>query len=286
MVENGLLSDGDINRLLAIMARLRSPGRGCPWDLEQTFATIAPYTIEEAYEVADAIHDGDLDHLKDELGDLLLQVVFHAQMAEEQSAFAFADVVRTICDKMIRRHPHVFGDGDVRTAEEQTAAWEAQKAAERQAQGASRSTLTSTIGGGSSALVTSVLDGVPVTLPALMRGHKLQKRAAAVGFDWPDAGSALYKLEEEAQELADEINADADRDRLEDEIGDVLFSAVNVARKLGIDPETALCRTNKKFERRFKKIEEALAKQGKTPADSSLEEMDALWEIVKVENGP
>ena len=254
-----------IERLLDIMARLRAPDGGCPWDLEQSFETIAPYTIEEAYEVADAIERGDMIALKDELGDLLLQVVFHSQMATEDGAFGFDDVVGAICDKMERRHPHVFGTAAVADADAQTRAWEEQKAGERAASGA-----------------PSVLAGVARGLPALLRAYKLQNRAARVGFDWPDAEGALAKLHEELAELADEIVPDAaPSEALAEEVGDVLFSAVNVARKLGIEPEDALRRGTAKFERRFAYIERTLADTGRSPEDSSLAEMEALWQDAK-----
>ncbi len=254
---------------MAIMARLRDPKGGCPWDLEQDFATIAPYTIEEAYEVADAIGRADLAALKDELGDLLFQVVFHARMAEERGAFAFPDVARTVSDKMVRRHPHVFGTAEVATSEAQSVAWEAHKAAERST--------------GATARPAGTLDGVALALPALMRAIKLQNRAARVGFDWPNLVPVLDKLREELGEVEAEIEAGSPPDRLEDEIGDVLFVVANVARHLKIDPEAALRRTNEKFERRFGKIEERLAAIGKTPAQSSLDEMDALWNEIKAE---
>ncbi len=254
-----------IERLLAIMARLRDPEGGCPWDLEQSFETIAPYTIEEAYEVADAIQRQDMLALKDELGDLLLQVVFHAQMASEDGAFGFAEVARSIADKMERRHPHVFGDIKIDGAEAQTRAWEEQKAGERAASGQA-----------------SALAGVARGLPALLRAFKLQNRAARVGFDWPDAAGALDKLREEIEELAAEIVPDSDPSAaLADEVGDVLFSAVNLARKLGIEPEDALRRGNAKFERRFAYIERALAAQGRRAEDTPLEEMEALWQDAK-----
>ena len=260
----------NIERLLEIMARLRDREGGCPWDVAQDFATIAPYTIEEAYEVADAIARNDLAALKDELGDLLFQVVFHARMAEESGAFAFDDVARTVSDKMVRRHPHVFATAEIADSEAQTVAWEAHKAAERAAAG----------GQGRPA---GTLDGVALALPALMRAIKLQNRAARVGFDWPDLVPVLDKLREELGEVEAEIAAGSPPDRLEDEIGDVLFVVANVARHLQIDPEVALRRTNAKFERRFRKIEERLAVIGKTPADSSLDEMDALWDEAKAE---
>ncbi len=253
-----------VKRLLEIMARLRDPHRGCPWDIEQTFETIAPYTIEEAYEVADAIGRGDLDGLRDELGDLLLQVVFHARMAEERGAFDFADVVDAICEKMIRRHPHVFGDATVRTAAEQTAAWENHKAMERGADG-------------------SALDGLATTLPALTRAMKLQRRAALVGFDWPDAMAAVDKIGEECAELKEEIGSAAGARRIEDEVGDLLFTCVNVARKLNIDPEKALRRANGKFERRFRRMEALLAERGSGPSDVSLDDMELLWRQAKAD---
>lgn len=253
-----------MRRLLDIMARLRDPQAGCPWDLEQTFATIAPHTIEEAYEVAEAIEAGDVAALKDELGDLLFQVVFYAQMAKEAGNFDFAAVAAAISDKMVRRHPHVFGEAKIESAERQTAAWEAQKARERQEKGED-----------------SALAGVSVALPALTRALKLQKRAGRVGFDWPDALPVLDKIAEEAAELKRELEIGGDADRLEDELGDLLFAGVNLARKLGVDPERALRRSNRKFESRFRHIERALAAQGRSPPEASLEEMDALWEDAK-----
>jgi ATP diphosphatase len=254
----------NIERLLEIMALLRDPVRGCPWDVEQTFETIAPYTIEEAYEVADAIHRGDTDDLKDELGDLLLQVVYHAHMAAETNAFKFEDVVTAICDKMIRRHPHVFGDIKVENATAQTLAWEQHKANERKAE--------------------SALDGVILALPALVRALKLQKRAALVGFDWPNAHSALKKFSEEVDELTEEMNTGGDVDRLRDEIGDLLFTSVNVARKLDIDPEEALRHANAKFERRFRKVEALLADEDdRRPQAATVDELEALWSRAKME---
>jgi len=250
--------------LLAIMARLRDPDGGCPWDLEQTFATIAPYTVEEAYEVADAIERGDLKDLRDELGDLLFQVVFHARMAEEQGAFAFDDVARAINAKMIRRHPHVFGDADHRSSAEQTAAWEVIKAEER----AERRK------------AASLLDDVPVGLPALTRAVKLSRRAAGVGFVWPSAKEVLEKLHEEVAELEYEVEA-GDMAKAREELGDVLFVVANLARQLDIEPEDALRATNAKFGRRFRYIEARLAEAGKTPAQSDLAEMDALWDQAK-----
>ena len=261
---------GDIDRLLGIMARLRDRERGCPWDLEQTFATIAPYTIEEAYEVADAIERNDRPGLQDELGDLLFQVVFHAQMAAEAGDFGFADVVRGISDKMLRRHPHVFGDAEIADADAQTRAWEAHKAAERNARAAALGR------------APSVLDGVALGLPALARAIKLQNRAARVGFDWPDIRPVFDKLTEELDELRREIDG-GDAARLEDELGDVLFVVANLARHLKIDPEAALRRTNGKFERRFQRIETLLAERGRQPEEANLAEMDALWDQAKAE---
>lgn len=253
-----------LERLLAIMARLRDPQDGCPWDLAQSFATIAPYTVEEAYEVADAIERNDLADLKEELGDLLLQVVFHARIAEEQGVFAFDDVARAINDKMIRRHPHVFGEERYATGEAQTAAWEAMKAQERAGKGRDR----------------SLLDDVPAGLPAMTRAVKLTKRAAQVGFDWPEVSFVLEKLREEIGEMEAEIEA-GDQDALRGEIGDVLFVMANLARKLDIEPEDALRATNAKFARRFHFIEAALAERGQTPEESDLAEMDALWDAAK-----
>ncbi|MEM9494410.1 MAG: nucleoside triphosphate pyrophosphohydrolase [Pseudomonadota bacterium] len=262
---------GDIARLLAIMEKLRDPESGCPWDVEQTFRTIAPYTVEEAYEVADAIERDDLPALKDELGDLLFQAVFHAQMAREENAFTFADVVDAISDKMIRRHPHVFGAAGVRDAEEQTNAWEEQKARERAEKGA-----------------VGLLDDVPFGLPALSRAVKLQKRAARVGFDWTDPKDVLTKVAEEAEELADAVESrdpDAvesrDPDAVEDEFGDLLFVIANLARHLKVDPEAAGRRANEKFSRRFRYIESAAASSGRDLAAMSLDEMEALWREAK-----
>jgi ATP diphosphatase len=258
-----------IGRLLDIMARLRDPDGGCPWDKDQNFVTIAPYTIEEAYEVADAIARGDRTALQDELGDLLFQVVFYAQMAREEGGFDFEAIVRGVCDKMERRHPHVFGDATVAGAEAQTLAWEATKAAERAASAA---------GAGER---HSVLDGVALALPALMRAEKLQKRAARVGFDWSETGQVIDKIDEEIGELRHEIAAASPRAKLEDELGDILFAVANLARHLGIDPEAALRRTNDKFDRRFRFVEDSLEKQGKSPFKASLDEMEALWRQAK-----
>ena len=255
-----------IERLLAVMARLRDKTEGCPWDLEQTFATIAPYTIEEAYEVADAIDRDDMPALKEELGDLLFQVVFHARMAEEAGQFDFDDIAAALAEKMIRRHPHVFGEAHIRDSAHQTEAWETTKAAERAAKGAGE----------------SALSGVPVALPALTRAQKIQQRAARVGFDWGEPLPALDKLAEEVEELRAELGADArDAAKVEEEIGDLLFAAVNVARLAGADAETVLRRATAKFERRFRHIEAALAAEGKRPETSTLAEMDALWDRAK-----
>jgi len=258
-------SPAPLGRLLEIMARLRDPDRGCAWDLQQTFATIAPYTVEEAYEVVDAIERGDLDDLKDELGDLLLQVVFHARIAEEQGAFAFADVAEAICDKMIRRHPHVFAETVYRDVGEQTLAWESLKAEERAAKGRA-----------AKRQVVGVLDDVPPGLPALTRAVKLTKRAGRVGFDWPDPPAVLEKLHEEIAELEVEIAA-GDRAKAREELGDLLFVCANLARKLDLDPEDALRAANAKFIRRFGHIERSLAADGRKPEQSTLEEMEALW---------
>jgi MazG family protein len=254
-----------MERLLAIMARLRDREDGCPWDLEQTFATIAPYTVEEAYEVADAIERGDLTELKDELGDLLLQVVFHARMAQEQGAFAFDDVARAINDKMVRRHPHVFADETYADLDAQKAGWEELKAAER---------------AGKAGKPQSLLDDVPVGLPAMTRAVKLSKRAAGVGFVWPSVKEVVAKLHEEVGELVAEVDA-GNLEKAREEIGDVLFVVANLARTLDVDPEDALRYTNAKFIRRFQYIERQLAARGKTPDQSDLAEMDALWDEAK-----
>lgn len=258
--------------LLHIMARLRDKEGGCPWDVEQTFETIAPYTIEEAYEVDEAIRAGDMNALKDELGDLLFQAVFHAQMATEDGLFSFADVVQNVSEKMVRRHPHVFGEADIATADAQISAWEVQKAKEREKKAADEGRSP------------SALDGVSISLPALLRAVKLQKRAARVGFDWTDTTDVLAKMQEEAAELVEEVRSEnPDHSRIKDEMGDLLFVMANLARHLGVDPEEALRGTNAKFERRFHKIEELLGKEGKSPENSSLEEMDALWNVAKAE---
>ena len=261
-----------IDRLLAIMAQLRDPEGGCPWDVKQNFATIAPYTIEEAYEVADAIEQNDMAALKDELGDLLLQVVFHARMAEEAGHFAFADVAAAIGEKMISRHPHVFDDHRADTAEDVKVTWEEQKAKERAAKAAAN--------GGAP---VSALDGVTAALPALLRAEKLQKRAARVRFDWPGAAPVFDKIEEEIAEIKEVMDQGHDPDRLEDEVGDLLFVVVNLARHLKIDPESALRRTNAKFERRFRGMESKLAAEGKTAETQSLDALEELWQAVKRE---
>lgn len=247
------------------MAALRDPETGCPWDREQDFASIAPYTIEEAYEVADAIGKSDPAALRDELGDLLFQVVYHARMAEERGWFGLEDVAAGISEKMIRRHPHVFGDAAARDAAAQTGAWEADKARERAARAE-----------------WGVLDGIATTLPALMRARKLANRAARVGFDWPDAMAVLDKLDEETDELRAELDG-ADPARIEDELGDMFFVMVNLARKLGCDAEQALARANAKFERRFRAVEARLAAEGRTPAEAGLDGMEAAWQAVKRE---
>ena len=251
-------------RLLEIMARLRDPERGCPWDRQQTFVTIAPYTLEEAYEVADAIERGDLVALREELGDLLLQVVYHARIAEEAGLFAFEDVASSIGDKLVSRHPHVFGDAEIADVGQQTRDWETRKAGERQSKDQ-----------------TGALDGIPSALPALVRAEKLQKRAARVGFDWPELAPVFGKVREELQELEWEVSATAPRPRLEDELGDVLFSVANLARKLGVDPEQALRGTNRKFERRFRHVETRLGELGRKPEQASLDEMDGYWDEAK-----
>lgn len=265
----------DISRLIEVMAALRTPVTGCPWDLEQNFATIAPYTIEEAYEVADAIARGDLDDLRDELGDLLLQVVYHARMAEEQNAFAFGDVVEGVTRKMIRRHPHVFGDENgVVTSGHVAENWDRIKAEEKAERAARRPP--------EEVSHKSLLSNVKAGQPALTRAMELQRKASTVGFDWNDPRAVLSKIREEA----DEIEAALDRnnsDELAEETGDLLFALVNLARHVGADPETALRGTNAKFERRFAYIERALAAKGRSLEDATLEEMDALWNEAKVE---
>ncbi len=263
-------AEGRIDELLAIMARLRDRERGCPWDLEQDFASIASYTIEEAYEVVDAIDRRDFIDLCDELGDLLLQVVFHARMAEEQQHFAFADVVEAICDKLVRRHPHVFGELHFDSIETQKADWEERKTAERAARGQAD---------------PSALAGVARGLPEWQRAIKLLRKAAAVGFEWPDAGSILSKLREEVDEVEAELEAGADAERMRDEIGDVLFVAVNLARHAKVDVSRALRQANAKFERRFRAMETIAAADGIPLAERSLAEQEALWRRAKRDSG-
>jgi MazG family protein len=255
----------ELARLITIMRQLRDPQQGCPWDVQQTFESIAPYTIEEAYEVADAIANGDVNDIRDELGDLLLQVVFHARMAEEDGSFALADVAKSISDKMVERHPHVFGTDEAVSVDDQNRRWEEQKAAERARRGK-----------------TGVLDDVASGLPPMLRALKLQKRAARVGFDWPDLDQVVDKLDEETAELQAELAvAEPDMARVMDEVGDLLFVAVNIARKAGIDPETALMGCNSKFEKRFKYIEEKTELNGKSVSEISLSEMETLWQQAK-----
>ena len=248
--------------LLDIMVQLRAPETGCPWDLQQDFRSIAPYTLEEAYEVVDAIEQGDGGALKEELGDLLFQVVYHAQMAHEAGWFDFTAVVAGICEKLVRRHPHVFGDEVIKTAAAQTHAWETHKERERGQQG-------------------SVLEGVPLALPALTRADKLQKRASRVGFDWPSIHGVSDKVEEELEELREELQTNAGADALMDEAGDLLFAAVNLVRHAGIDPEAALRQGNRKFSRRFRMVEELCAAAGKTVAETDLDTLDSYWDQVK-----
>jgi ATP diphosphatase len=267
----------DITRLLEIMAALRTPGTGCPWDLEQNFETIAPYTIEEAYEVADAIARGDLADLREELGDLLLQVVFHARMAQEQGAFEFGDVVQTLTEKLIRRHPHVFGDAQGLTPEGVKGLWERIKSEEKAQKEKGQKANGQ---GGDAASAAGALAGVPVALPALTRALKLQTKAGKVGFDWNDPFAVLAKIREEANEIEAELSA-GDHAAAAAEVGDLLFAVVNLARHLDADPEATLRATNRKFERRFAAIERALAQQGKSPLDATLAEMDALWDAAK-----
>ncbi len=258
-------------KLLAIMAKLRDPNGGCPWDLEQSFRTIVPHTIEEAYEVADAIEQDDMDSLKGELGDLLFQTVFYAQMAREAGTFTIADVIDGLNDKMVNRHPHVFGNVEIGDAAEQTHAWERQKAEERAADAAAKGQRP------------SALDGVIAGLPALTRAEKLQKRAARVGFDWPEPAQVLDKIAEETAEIRQALQQKAAKDSIAEEIGDLLFAVVNLARHLEIDSETALRAANRKFERRFRRVEAILAERGQEPAGSSLDEMEAAWSMAKSE---
>jgi len=252
----------NLDRLLVIMQRLRDPDGGCPWDQEQDFRSIAPYTIEEAYEVADAIERDNKKGLQEELGDLLFQVVFHAQMAKEAGWFDFRDVVDGICEKMIRRHPHVFADEKIETAEAQTHAWEQHKSRERGSQ-------------------DSLLDGVILALPALTRAAKLQRRASRAGFDWPSIHGVSDKVEEELEELCREIATGTDRDALVDEAGDLLFATVNLLRHAGVDPESALRRGNEKFSRRFREVEAMCAEAGRMVAETDLDTLDGYWDTVK-----
>ncbi len=261
-----------MEKLLEIMARLRDPEAGCPWDRQQTFASIVPYTLEEAYEVAEAIERGTREELRDELGDLLFQVVFYAQIAKEAGFFDFNDIVAGIMGKLIRRHPHVFGEQKgIATAEAQTLAWEAHKAAERRTRAESGH--------------SSVLDGISRSLPALTRAIKLQRRAARVGFDWAHIEPVLDKIAEELGEVRQALSSKAPEEHLAEEVGDLLFACVNLARFAGVDPEAALRKSNVKFEQRFRAIEQALAEQGRTVEEASLMEMDGLWEQIKRSEG-
>ena len=254
-----------LQNIIAIMAKLRDPDTGCPWDMKQDFASIAPYTIEEAYEVADAIESGDRAALCDELGDLLLQVVFHARIAEEEGSFSLADVARSISDKMINRHPHVFGDRKKTDADQQQQLWENIKKSERAAKGKN-----------------GILADIPVGLPPMQRAIKIQKRAASVGFDWPDVSQIIDKMHEEAAEFTAELKATPqNKQRLTDEVGDLLFVVVNLARKAGVDPETALIGCNKKFEERFNYIEHTITSNNKKFSDTTLDEMEKLWQEAK-----
>ncbi|SCA55180.1 nucleoside triphosphate pyrophosphohydrolase [Candidatus Terasakiella magnetica] len=263
--------DSEISRLLVIMAKLRDPENGCPWDIEQTFATIAPHTIEEAYEVADAIEHADWPHLQEELGDLLLQVVFHAQMAKDENLFEFNDVAKSIADKMLSRHPHVFGDELIETADQQTVHWEKLKEQERKEKAAQK---------GDSP--PSALDGVSTGLPSMTRAMKLQKRAVRVGFDWPDVNGVLDKIREELAEVEEEVReVNLSQDRIKDEIGDLLFTVVNLARWADVDPDSALRSCNAKFERRFKAMETGVCSTGKEMPQATLEEMESFWQAAK-----
>ena len=260
-----------VDRLVQVMARLRNPNGGCPWDLEQNFKTIAPHTLEETYEVVEAIESNDPQAIKDELGDLLFQIVFHAQMGSEAKLFDLDQIATHVTDKMIERHPHVFGDRDVNTAQGVVSNWENDKAKKREAAAAA------------SNKPISALDGVSTALPASTRAVKLQNRAARVGFDWPDARDIIAKIREEIAELEAEIDTKDNHDAIEDEFGDVFFAVINLARRLKVDPETALRRTNRKFEHRFRGIEQKLATQGRNIKDASLDEMERIWCEVKAE---
>ena len=254
-----------LQKIISIMAKLRNPDTGCPWDVKQDFASIAPYTIEEAYEVVDAIESGDHDALCDELGDLLLQVIFHARIAEEEGSFTLADVARTVSHKMIKRHPHVFGDRKRTNVDQQRQLWEDIKKAERAVKGKS-----------------GILADIPVGMPPMQRAIKLQKRAASVGFDWPEISKIIDKMHEEAAELIAELEAKPqNKQRLKDEVGDLLFVAVNLARKVGVDPETALIGCNKKFEERFNYIERQICLNNKSFSDTTLDDMEKLWQEAK-----
>ena len=277
-MSNGMMAQGappgstavELERVLQVMARLRDPERGCPWDIEQDFASIAPFTIEEAYEVADAIERADWQGLRDELGDLLLQVVYHARMAQERGLFDFAAVAQAIATKMIARHPHVFGDAAVEDASSQSRAWEDAKAAERQSKAARPE-----------GAAASVLDDVPLALPALQRAQKLQRRVARVNFDWPDQAGVLAKVREELDEVAAALDEHGGQTAREEEIGDLLFSVVNLARTSGIDAEAALRRANRKFERRFRAVEKEVELGARVPALPSLAELEAAWQRIK-----
>ncbi|MFS8181629.1 nucleoside triphosphate pyrophosphohydrolase [Pseudovibrio denitrificans] len=271
-----MLPSQDIARLIEIMQALRTPETGCPWDLKQNFKTISPYTIEEAYEVADAIEREDLHDLKEELGDLLLQVVYHSRMAEEEDAFAFGDVVEAITKKMIRRHPHVFGDEDQKASGFPKGTWDRIKEEEKQERKQQRAQM------GLTEKLPRFLDEVPSAFPALTEAEKLQHRASKVGFDWGAAEPVLDKIKEEVEELSDEVKAEApDLAKIEDELGDVLFAIANLARHLEIQPEAALKRTNAKFRRRFAHIEDAAQAENRPLADLSLDEMETHWQAAK-----
>jgi len=265
------VSTNSVERLVEIMAQLRNPNGGCAWDLAQDFTTIAPYTIEEVYELAEAIENNDVKAIKEELGDVLFQTIFYAQMGKEAGWFDLNSVANAVADKMIERHPHVFGSRSAETPDDVAANWETDKEAKRKAQAEAEGR------------VSSALDGVSTALPAATRAMKLQSRAARVGFDWTKAQDVLAKIREEIEELEHEIKSKADKDFLEDELGDVFFAVINLARKLDVDPETALRRTNRKFERRFRGIESILAAQGRTTADASLNEMEGIWNKIKKE---
>ncbi len=263
-----------IDELIDLMSKLRDPVAGCPWDQQQTFSSIAPYTIEEVYEVVDAIERNSMDELKDELGDLLFQIVFYAQIAKEKDLFNFDAVVDNIVKKMKKRHPHVFGDLDIKTAEEQTTLWEKIKSEERQNKRDSS---------GRTSTPNSVIDNVPKTLPGLTRAFKLHKKAAQVGFDWDNISGVMEKLDEEINEIQHEIDNGLNHHRMEDEIGDLLFVTTILARHANVDPETAIRHANRKFERRFSRVEALLAEENINIVDASLEKMDALWDVAKLE---